>query len=187
MTRHLPGLAATCLMMLFVGLTLWGYAKELDHAIAGPPISPQVTHQQAIITAYHNRLGVPQVSHSLATLLTSHPIKRLAFDLLLSLKPQETYLTAYLYHAPLGPVRGFVEGANYYFGVPLAQVTHGELLLLCDKAVMGSPIKTDPEHTLQRRDALLADLHKRGILSDDIYLAECNHALSLAADHRPIY
>ena len=185
--HHMPGLVAALSIALCITLTLWGYADDLNRAIKSKPLPPPTDHVLNGVAAYHNRPGVPNAARLVAFQLTTHPVKRIAFAILLMLQSPSKSLIVYVQKIPIGSATGLDSGGRDYFGVSLQNLTTGEILLLCDHVYTGYSIKFNPNHTLKRRDTLLADLHRRGILPDNTYLAEYNCALSLAADHRPVY
>jgi hypothetical protein len=185
--HHLPILVAALSIAFCFTLILWGYADDLDRAIKSNPLPPNTDHVLNGVAAYHNRPGVPNVARLVAFHLTTHPVKRVVFTILLMLQSPSKSLTAYVQKIPIGSATGLDRGAHDYFGVSLQNLTTGEILLLCDHVYIRSPITSNPHHALKRRDTLLADLHRRGNIPYNTYLAERNNALSLAADHRPVY
>ena len=183
LSRHTPGLASAIVLSLLVLLVLCAYARDLKRAMQAPLLN--APHLSAIVQAYHNRPNAPGIAHTLSHLLTDHPIKRPVFAFLLSHAEQR--LPTYLHRAPLGPVRGFAQGATHVFGLSHRDLTTGEILLLCDLSTTGAAPQSDPLRALKRRDALLAELHSLGVLTETEYRAERARALSLPPDHRPVY
>lgn len=183
LSRHIPGLASVVVLSLFVFLVLCAYARNLERALQAPSLN--APHLSAIVQAYHNRPDAPGMAHTLSRLLTAHPVERPVFALLLS--HSERGLPAYLHRAPIGPVRGFAEGATHVFGLSHRDLTTGEILILCDLSATGAAPQSDPLRTLKRRDALLTELQSLGVLTETECRAECARALSLPPDHRPVY
>lgn len=183
--RHIPGMVSALALSLCALLVLCAHNRDLEHALQAPP--PDDPHLSAIVHAYHLRPNVPGLAHALSSLLTTHPVKRPVFAFLLSCRPPEQSLPAYLHRVPLGPVRGFAQGAIEIFGLSHHDLTPGEILLLCDLSTTGNTPQSNPLHALNRRDALLGELRSLGILSNAEYHTERDRALSLPPDHRPVY
>jgi hypothetical protein len=186
LARHTFSLLSTATFAVFACLVLWAYNNDLEHLTLPPPQPAYPIEHSHIITAYHNRPETPNISYALANILTHNPIKKVAFAILLSFKPQHTLLTAYAHHAQFGAVQSLSKAAPYYFGVSVNHLSIGETLLLLKLAHNPTLPITDPITTLQLRDALLTDLYTHKNLTPTQYQTERHKALALTADHRPI-
>jgi len=185
--RHIPGLATALSLVLCSVLIVLGHKDDFDQKLATSPVSYNTTSIAPIVIAYHNRSRNPSLIHSLsATLAHNQPIRRLAFAILFQFTPPQKRVQAYLHHTPFGQVSGIKRAALYYFGVHHSKLTAGEMLLLCELAQGADLPINDPIAALHRRDALLTDLHNRGVLPSTTYHIERKRALSLSADHRPV-
>jgi len=181
--RHTFSLIATTTCALFLCLVLWGYHNSLAVDLASPS---HPTHHHPIITAYHTLPETPQMAYTLAHTLAQHPIQKIAYAILLSLKPQNTYITPYLHHTQFGAVKSLSKAAQYYFGVSAQELSLGETLLLLKLAHTPNLPITDPIVALQHRDSLLLALRNNNTITAAQYQKEHQKALALAADHRPI-
>jgi len=181
--KHLPGIGVTAILSLLPILIVYGYSDDLNRHLDVPDLSTYHPTVPDIVRAYHDLRDNPSIIPPLLdVLLPRHsPVKRAAYAILLSLAPEEKLLAAYLYHTR------FTQNAGKLFNVSHRALNPGEILLLCDQA-FGHPIpQHDPDAALARRINLLVQLHKNGALTDRQYHAERKRALSLSADHRPVY
>lgn len=185
--RHIPGFASGLSLVLCAFLIFLGHRTSFHRALAVPEHVHNLAQISPLITAYHTRPGMPGLIHSLSATLAPHqPIRRFMFALHLAITSHEKRTAAYLYHTQFGPIRNLERAAPYYFGVHHTKLTAGEILLLCDIA-QGAALPTDnPIAAIKRRNALLTDLHNRGLLTATVYQTERNRALSLSADHKPV-
>lgn len=184
--RHTFSLISATIFTSFICLVLWAYSSDLEHALQTPTDPTYPTEQSDIIIAYHNRPNVPHIGYALASTLTQNPIKKLAFTLLIALKPQHKILTAYAHYTQFGPVQGLSKAARNYFGVSVQHLSIGETLLLLELAHNPHLSITAPITALQQRDALLSDLYNHHKLTPIQYQTERQKALALVADHKPI-
>lgn len=184
--RHTFSLLATTTFAIFTCLVLWGHHNDLNRAMTLPSQPTYPTEQSHIIRAYHNRPEAPKLAYTLANTLTHNPIKKVAYNILLSFKSQDTLLTAYMHHTQFGAVQSLSKAAQHYFGVSVQHLSIGETLLLLKLAHTPHLPITDPIKALQHRDALLTTLHNNKTLTPSQYQTERQKALALAADHRPI-
>jgi hypothetical protein len=184
--RHTFSLISATVFMLFASLVLWAYNHDLERDLQRPISPTYPTEQSKVIIAYHNRPNIPHINYLLTNTLTQNPIKKIAYTLLLASKPQHKILTAYAYYAQFGQVQGLAKAAHSYFGVSVQHLSIGETLLLLELAQNPHLPITTPTTALQLRDRLLSDLYNHHTLTQTQYQTECQKALALAADHKPI-
>jgi len=181
--NHLLGIGSAVVLGLLALLIILSHTDDLNHRLKVPPLSTYGPEVPAIVTAYHSRTNALGLTEPLLDALVSKhsPIKRVAFTVLLAFTSPEKQLAAYLHHTR------FTQNAKRLFNVSHRTLNPGEILLLCDLA-LGHPVpQHDPDAALARRNHLLTELQKKGALTDRQYHTERNRALSLSADHRPIY
>ena len=183
--RHIPGLASALALILCLLLIVLGHKRTFQHLLVVP--TSETAHIAPTVQAYFNRPDSQSIIRSLSkSLAPRQPIRRLAYIILLAFTPPLARVATYLHHTSFGPAWGIKRAASYYFGIHRSRLTTGEILLLCDLAQGGDVPINNPIAALKRRAALLTDLLNQGLLTPSDYHTECNRALSLSADHRPV-
>ena len=178
--------AAIALVIWFFFIFL-DYRDDFHRALNVPPTSHYAAEIPNLITAYYTRSDASDIEWILSEALASdQPIRRLVFALFFAYTLQEKRVAAFLHYAQFGPVRGIERASLYHFDIHHSKLTAGEVLLLCDLAQGADVPMNDPIAALERRDALLSDLHARGFLSQNVYHSERDRALSLSVNPIPV-
>ena len=185
--RHIFVLITAIVLAICIFVIFQDYRDAFHRALDVPPTSHYADDIPNFVTAYYTRSDVSDLNWTLSeTLASEQPIRRLVFALFLAYTSQEKRVAAFLHHAAFGPVRGLDRASLYHFDIHHSKLTAGEVLLLCDLAQGAELPMNDPIAALERRAALLSDLFARGFLSQAVYRSECDRALSLSVNPRPV-